>query len=46
MLLEISLRFLASQGLAIRGKETSDGNFTKLLELRGDDDANLEIWLK
>ena len=35
-----TLQYLAQQGLPIRGKEASDGNFAKLLELRsGDDDV-------
>ena len=38
-----SLHFLAQQGLAIQGKDAHDGNFTKLLELRGDD--VLKRWL-
>ena len=40
-----SLQFLAQQGLAIRGKDVHDGNFAKLLELRGDDDDVLKRWL-
>ena len=40
-----SLQFLAQQGLVIRGKDVHDGNFAKLLELRGDDDDVLKRWL-
>ncbi|XP_041374324.1 uncharacterized protein LOC121387339 [Gigantopelta aegis] len=40
-----TLQYLAQQGLAIRGKEASDGNFAKLLELRSDDDDVLKRWL-
>ena len=40
-----TLQYLAQQGLAIRGKEASDGNFAKLLELRSGDDDVLKRWL-
>ena len=40
-----SLQFLAKQGLAIRGKESTDGNFKALLQLRASDDKNLESWI-
>uniref|UniRef100_A0A8C4Q8R0 DUF4371 domain-containing protein n=1 Tax=Eptatretus burgeri TaxID=7764 RepID=A0A8C4Q8R0_EPTBU len=41
-----SLRYLAEEGCAIRGKDASEGNFKKLLSLRSEDDANLANWLK
>ncbi|XP_041376606.1 zinc finger MYM-type protein 1-like [Gigantopelta aegis] len=40
-----TVQYLAQQGLAIRGKESSDGNFMKLLELRSNDDVVLQRWL-
>ena len=40
-----SMQFIAQQGLAVRGKEATDGNFVKLLELRSDDDDVLKRWL-
>lgn len=48
MLLKIisSLRFLARQGLAIRGHESTEGNFTQLLNLRAQDCDELTRWLK
>ena len=41
-----TLKFLARQGLAIRGKELQEGNFKNLLSLRMDDDTNLKTWLE
>ena len=41
----MTLLYLAQQGLAIRGKEASDDNFVKLLELRSGDDDMLKRWL-
>lgn len=42
-----SLRFLARQGLAIRGDgDESDGNYIQLLKLRGEDDSRVLDWLK
>ena len=40
-----SLKYLAEQGSAIRGKESSGGNFQKLLELRMQDVNDLQVWL-
>ncbi|XP_068205181.1 uncharacterized protein [Palaemon carinicauda] len=40
-----TLKYLAEQGLAIRGHETSEGNFAKLLQLRAEDDKKLKVWL-
>jgi len=40
-----TLRFLARQGLAIRGHETDEGNFMQLLKLRSEDQPLLEQWL-
>ena len=40
-----SLKYLAEQGLAIRGKKSSGGNFQKLLELRMQDVNDLQVWL-
>jgi hypothetical protein len=41
-----SIRYLAGQGLALRGKEAYDGNLVKLLELRADDSIDLQQWFK
>ncbi|KMQ84012.1 zinc finger mym-type protein 1-like protein, partial [Lasius niger] len=41
-----SLRFLARQGLAIRGHEHYEGNFYNLLKLRTTDFPPLEKWLE
>ena len=41
-----SLRFLARQGLAIRGHDEAQGNFLQLLQLRSDDFSDLCAWLK
>ena len=48
MLLKIlsTLRFLACQGLAIRGHTDESSNFYNLLQLRCEDDENLSKWLK
>lgn len=40
-----TLKYLAEQGLAIRGHEASEGNFARLLQLRAEDDQNLKAWL-
>ena len=40
-----TLKYLAEQGLAIRGHEASEGNFAKLLQLRAEDDKKLKVWL-
>ncbi|XP_068225569.1 zinc finger MYM-type protein 1-like [Palaemon carinicauda] len=40
-----TLKYLAEQGLAIRGHETSEDNFEKLLQLRAEDDKKLKVWL-
>ena len=40
-----TLRFLAVQGLAIRGKEEESANFHQLLELRAVDSPILQKWL-
>jgi Domain of unknown function (DUF4371)/hAT family C-terminal dimerisation region len=41
-----SLRFLAAQGLAIRGKTDETSNFRQLLELRSTDSVTLRNWLQ
>ena len=42
-----NLRFLACQGIAIRGHgDESDSNFHQLLKLRKEDDPRIETWLK
>jgi Domain of unknown function (DUF4371)/hAT family C-terminal dimerisation region len=41
-----TLRFLARQGLAIRGHDRDEGNFMALLMLRCEDQPLLEQWLK
>ena len=40
-----TLRFLARQGLAIRGHDADEGNFKQLLMLRCDDQPLLRQWL-
>jgi len=40
-----SLRFLARQGLAVRGREELNGNFMQLLKLRAEDSAELSQWM-
>ncbi|XP_041351026.1 zinc finger MYM-type protein 1-like [Gigantopelta aegis] len=40
-----TLMFVAEQGLPLRGKESSEGNYKKLLELRAEDVATLKSWL-
>lgn len=40
-----TIRFLARQGIAIRGHEHNDGNFMQLLYLRCNDNASLKSWL-
>ena len=49
MLLKIlaSIRYLARQGLALRGDgDEDDGNFLQLLKLKGEDDPAMLEWLK
>lgn len=41
-----SLRYLARQGLAIRGHDSSDGNFMQLLKLRQGDCEELKNWMQ
>lgn len=42
-----SIRFLARQGLALRGDDTEDNsNFIQLLKLQGEDDPKLLEWVK
>ena len=40
-----SLKYLQRQGLAIRGHDDKDGNLIQLLQLRGEDDPQLQTWL-
>jgi mannose/fructose/N-acetylgalactosamine-specific phosphotransferase system component IIB len=40
-----SLKWLARQGLAIRGHDDNSGNFLQLLKLRGTDCCALQEWL-
>ena len=40
-----SLKFLAAQGLAIRGHEEIDSNFRQLIALRAEDDEELKKWI-
>ena len=40
-----SLRFLARQGLAIRGHDEAQGNFLQLLQLRSEDCSELCDWM-
>lgn len=40
-----SIRYLASEGSALRGKEHDSRKFKKLLRLRSEDDRNLAAWL-
>ena len=49
MLLKImsSIRYLARQGLALRGDgDEDDGNFLQLLKLKGEDDPAMLEWVK
>lgn len=39
------LRYLARQGLALRGHSEDDGNYSQLLKLCAGFDSNLELWL-
>ena len=41
-----SLKFLGEQGLALRGHDSKDGNFIRLLQLRGGDIPELNRWLQ
>ena len=41
-----SIRMIAMQGLALRGKENSEGNVMSLLKLRATDDKDLHSWLQ
>lgn len=40
-----SIRYLASEGSALRGKEHDSRKFKKLLRVRSEDDRNLAAWL-
>jgi hypothetical protein len=46
MTLLSSMRYLARQGLAIRGHETDTGNYYQLVKLRRDDVSELHTWLQ
>ena len=49
VLLQISsvLRFLAQQGLAIRGdRDEKDSNFSQMLSVKSQEDPNLAEWFK
>ncbi len=48
MLLKIisSVRFLARQGLPLRGDGKEDGNFMQVLKLKGEDDPLINDWLE
>ena len=41
-----SIRYLARQGLAIRGHETDTGNLYQLVKLRCEDVSELQVWLQ
>ena len=41
-----SLQYLGTQGLAIQGHNSEDGNFQRLLSLRSQDIPDLKNWLK
>ena len=41
-----NIRFLAPQGLALRGSIKEESNFTQLLKLEGEVDSQIEKWLK
>ena len=42
-----SIRYLARQGLALRGDgDEDDGNFLQLLKLKGEDDPAMLEWIK
>ena len=40
-----SIKYLARQGLALRGHLSDEGNFIQLLKLQGETDAELRAWL-
>jgi hypothetical protein len=40
-----SMKYLAKQGLSIRGHAHDDGNFMELLALRAEDIPQLKVWL-
>ena len=46
LMIMTSLRFLARQGLAMRGHEDKNGNFEQLLLLRQGDSEELARWMK
>ena len=39
------IRYLARQGIALRGHNEENSNFIQLLNLRAEDDVNLKEWL-
>ena len=39
------IRYLARQGIALRGHNEENSNFIQLLNLRAEDDDNLKEWL-
>ncbi|PIK41114.1 putative zinc finger MYM-type protein 1-like [Apostichopus japonicus] len=41
-----SMRYLATEGAALRGKENDGGKFRKLLDLRSEDDEDLRQFMK
>ena len=41
-----NIRFLARQGLALRGSIEEESNFVQLLKLEGEVDSQIEKWLK
>ena len=41
-----NIRFLAQQGLALRGIIEEESNFIQLLKLEGEVDSQMEKWLK
>ena len=41
-----NIRFLARQGLALRGSIGEENNFIQLLKLEGEEDSQIEKWLK
>lgn len=41
-----SVKYLARQGLALRGHSSTEGNFFQLMKLQGETDSNLRLWLQ
>ena len=44
--IKCSIRYLAQQGLSLRGKEADEGNLFKLLQLLAEYDVNIKQWME